>query len=268
MPKKPTGKIPQKTNKKSAIGATGKLGTNSGRKLTVRVKKAKKMSVSSARWLARQLNDPYVHAAKRDGYRSRAAYKLLQLDEKFELLKTGMRIVDLGAAPGGWTQVISEKVFKQKTALKIQDAKNQDQKKQNRETQIIALDILPMEPLTDVVIFHCDFTTDEAPAQIRKALRGKADLVLSDMAAPTTGHNATDHLRIIGLAELAYDFARSILAPKGAFVCKLFQGGADKDLLATLKKDFAVVKHAKPAASRTDSAETYIVAQGFRGTEN
>jgi 23S rRNA (uridine2552-2'-O)-methyltransferase len=241
-------KPPKKT------GSKGKLGTNSGRQLTVRVKKAKKLSKSSAQWLSRQLNDPYVHAAKRDGYRSRAAYKLIQLDEKFALIKPGMRIVDLGAAPGGWSQVLSEKVFKQN--------------KNDKVSQILALDILPMEPLTHVTVFHADFTADDAPKLIRDALNGKADLVLSDMAAPTTGHNATDHLRIIGLAELAYDFARSILAPKGAFVCKLFQGGADKDLLAILKADFASVKHAKPAASRSDSAETYIVAQGFRGKGN
>lgn len=244
------GKPPKKTGSKGK-GSMGKLGTNSGRQLTVRVKKAKKLSKSSAQWLQRQLNDPYVHAAKRDGYRSRAAYKLLQLDEKFSLVKPGVRIVDLGAAPGGWSQVLSQIVFKQN--------------KPDKQSQIIALDILPMEPLTHVTVFHADFTADDAPDKIRDALNGKADLVLSDMAAPTTGHNATDHLRIIGLAELAYDFARSILAPKGAFVCKLFQGGADKDLLAVLKKEFASVKHAKPAASRSDSAETYVVAQGFRG---
>lgn len=248
------GKPPKKTGSKtgSKAGSKGaKLGTSSGRQLTVRVKKAKKMSVSSARWLSRQLNDPYVHAAKRDGYRSRAAYKLLQLDEKYSLIKSGMRIIDLGAAPGGWSQVLSQKIF----------ANN----KKDKQSQIIALDILPMDPLTDVTIFLSDFTAADAPEKIRSVLNGKADLVLSDMAAPTTGHNATDHLRIIGLAELAYDFAHSILALKGAFVCKLFQGGADKDLLATLKKDFASVKHAKPAASRSDSAETYVVAQGFRG---
>lgn len=239
-------KPPKKTTSKKT-----RIGTHSGRQLTVRVKKAKKVSASSARWLSRQLNDPYVHAAKREGYRSRAAYKLIQLDEKFSLIKAGMRIVDLGAAPGGWSQVVSEKIFKRGT----------DQKK----GQVIALDILPMEPLTDVTFFLADFTCNDAPVQIRDALNGPADLVLSDMAAPTTGHNATDHLRIIGLAELAYDFARSILAPNGAFVCKLFQGGADKELLALLKKEFISIKHAKPAASRSDSAETYIVAQGFRG---
>ncbi len=192
-----------------------------------------------------------MHAAKRDGYRSRAAYKLIQLDEKFSLIKSGMRIVDLGAAPGGWSQVLSEKVF--------------TSKKPDTQSQILALDILPMEPLTGVTVFHTDFMAEDAPEKIRNALHGKADLVLSDMAAPTTGHHATDHVRIIGLAELAYDLARSILAQNGAFVCKLFQGGADKDLLATLKKEFSSVKHAKPAASRSDSAETYIVAQGFRG---
>ncbi len=251
MADKPPKKTGSKSKGSQGKGSLGKLGTNSGRQLTVRVKKAKKISKSSAQWLSRQLNDPYVHAAKRDGYRSRAAYKLIQLDEKFSLIKPGMRIVDLGAAPGGWSQVLSQIVFKQNKPDKV--------------SQIIALDILPMEPLTHVTVFHADFTADEAPKQIRDALNGKADLVLSDMAAPTTGHNATDHLRIIGLAELAYDFARSILAPKGAFVCKLFQGGADKDLLAVLKKEFVSVKHAKPAASRSDSAETYVVAQGFRG---
>lgn len=245
----------QKSKKTGSGGAGGKgpgSGSSpihgSGRSLAVRVKTAKKRSVSSARWLARQLNDPYVHAAKRDGYRSRAAYKLKELDEKYALLKGGMRVVDLGAAPGGWSQVVAEKIGGGK-----------------KKGQLVALDILPMDAITDVSIIHADFTADDAPGKITALLEGKADLVLSDMAAPATGHNATDHLKIMYLAELAYDFARQILAPNGAFVCKLFQGGAEKDFLATLKKDFATVKHAKPPASRADSAETYLVAQGFRG---
>jgi 23S rRNA (uridine2552-2'-O)-methyltransferase len=236
-------------SKSKGAKAGAARGTSSGRQLTVRVKKAKKLSKSSAKWLSRQLNDPYVHAAKRDGYRSRAAYKLIQLDEKFDLLKAGQRVVDLGAAPGGWSQIVANKILL----------------KGHKDSQLVALDILPMDPLPGATVILADFTTDDAPAQICAVLSGKADLVLSDMAAPTTGHNATDHLRIIGLAELAYDFARTILAPRGVFVCKLFQGGADKNLLATLKKDFETVKHAKPDASRKDSAETYVVAIGFRG---
>lgn len=227
--------------------AKGK-GVASGRSVTVRVKTAKRRSTSSTAWLKRQLNDPYVQAAQREGYRSRAAYKLKELDEKFHFLRAGARVLDLGAAPGGWSQVVAEKIFKGA-----------------KKGELVALDILPMDPLPDVSIIEADFTADDAPAKIKALLHGEADLVLSDMAAPTTGHNATDHLRIMHLAELAYDFARQILAPKGVFICKLFQGGAERDFLNELKKDFATVKHAKPPASRSDSAETYIVAQGFRG---
>ncbi len=233
---------------KSKSGKAGKGGgTNSGRQLSVRVKTARKRSLSSTRWLHRQLNDPYVAAAKREGYRSRAAFKMIELDEKYKLLKPGLRVVDLGAAPGGWSQIVADKI------------------KAGDKGHLVALDILEMPPIPGVEIIHTDFTRDDAPDQIKALLKGQADLVLSDMAAPTTGHNATDHLRIMHLADLAYDFAKDVLAPKGAFVCKLFQGGAEKELLDKLRKDFASVKHAKPPASRSDSAESYIVAQGFRG---
>ncbi|ASG21812.1 RlmE family RNA methyltransferase [Nitrospirillum viridazoti] len=217
----------------------------SGRGLTVRVKTAAKRSVSSARWLERQLNDPYVAEAKKRGYRSRAAFKLLQLDEKYHLLKPGTRVVDLGAAPGGWTQVAVEKV---------------------RGAKVVGLDILGMEDVPGAITMQMDFLLPEAPDQLKAALGGPADVVLSDMAAPTTGHPKTDHLRIMALADAAYAFAAEVLAPGGAFVAKLFQGGAERSLLDLLKRDFAVVRHAKPPASRADSSETYVVATGFRGS--
>lgn len=221
-----------------------------GRRATVRVKTANKRSLSSTRWLERQLNDPYVAEAKKRGLRSRAAFKLLQLDEKFRLLAAGQRVVDLGAAPGGWTQVAVDKVRPDRGA-----------------GQVVGLDILPMEPVAGATTFQADFLDERAPERLKQALGGPADVVLSDMAAPTTGHQQTDHLRIMGLAEAAYDFAEEVLAPGGAFVCKLFQGGAERALLDRLKRAFATVRHAKPAASRADSSETYIVATGFRGRE-
>ncbi len=223
-------------------------GKFQGRQLGVRVKTAHKRSLSSTRWLERQLNDPYVAEAKKQGYRSRAAFKLLQLEEKFKFLGPGKRVVDLGAAPGGWTQVAVARVRPAQTG-----------------GQVIGLDILPMDPIPDASLRQADFLQDEAPEWLRSELGGPADVVLSDMAAPTTGHTQTDHLRIMGLAEAAYDFAAEVLAPNGVFICKLFQGGAERELLARLKRDFAVVRHAKPAASRADSSETYIVATGFRG---
>ena len=227
----------------------GKSTVASGqRNLAVRVKTAKIRTPSSTRWLQRQLNDPYVTEAKRLGYRSRAAFKLLQMDEKYNLLRSGMRVVDLGAAPGGWTQVAVEKV-----------------KSEHGKGQVVGLDILPMEPLPGADVMLADFTTEEAPEDLKKLMKGKADLVLSDMASPTTGHTQTDHIRIMMLAELAADFAIEVLAPEGGFVCKLFQGGAEKQLLDKLKKAFKTVKHAKPPASRSDSAETYVIAMGFRG---
>jgi len=219
-------------------------GIASKRRETVRVKTAKKRSASSAAWLQRQLNDPYVAAAKEDGYRSRAAYKIIQLDESFKLIRSGMKVLDLGAAPGGWSQIAAKKI--------------------GAKGKLVALDILEMAPMPDVTILHMDFMAEEAPDRIKDALDGEADLVLSDMAPSTTGHGKTDHIRIMDLAENAALFAVEVLAPGGAFVCKLFQGGAEKSLLDLLRKHFAKVKHAKPAASRSDSSESYIVATGFR----
>ena len=231
---------------------TGKKPTRPGaesRKAAVRVKTARKRSLSSTLWLERQLNDPYVAEAGRLGYRSRAAFKLLQLDERFRLLRPGLRLVDLGAAPGGWTQVAVERIRPLETGGKV-----------------VGLDILEMAPLAGADLLQADFLDDTAPDRLRALLGGGADIVLSDMAAPTTGHAATDHLRIMGLAETAYEFAAGVLSPGGAFICKLFQGGAERELLQRLKRDFAQVRHAKPPASRADSSETYLVATGFRGT--
>ena len=219
-----------------------------GRNVAVRVKTARKRSLSSTRWLERQLNDPYVAEARKRGFRSRAAFKLLQLDEKYRLLAPGKRVVDLGAAPGGWTQVAVERVKPETTG-----------------GQVVGLDILEMEPVAGAVTFQADFLDETAPQRLKDALGGPADIVLSDMAAPTTGHQQTDHLRIMGLAEAALDFAEEVLAPGGAFVCKLFQGGAERELLDRLKRAFATVRHAKPPSSRQDSSETYVVATGFRG---
>ena len=229
---------------------TGKKPTRPGaesRKAAVRVKTARKRSLSSTLWLERQLNDPYVAEAGRLGYRSRAAFKLLQLDERFRLLRPGLRLVDLGAAPGGWTQVAVERIRPEETGGRV-----------------VGLDILEMAPLPGADLLQADFLDEKAPERLRALLGGPADLVLSDMAAPTTGHAATDHLRITALAEAAYEFAAEVLSPGGGFVCKLFQGGAERDLLQRLKRDFAQVRHAKPPASRADSSETYLVATGFR----
>ena len=217
----------------------------SGRKEKIRVKTAAKRSVSSARWLDRQLNDPYVAEAQKRGLRSRAAFKLIELDDKYRLLRKGMRVLDLGAAPGGWSQIAAERVGPQ--------------------GRVLAVDILEMDALPGVEVMQQDFMAEDAPEKIRAALNGPADLVLSDMAAPTIGHTRTDHLRIMALAEAAYQFASEVLAPGGAFLCKLFQGGATKDLLDLLKRDFEQVSHVKPPASRADSAEIYVVATGFRG---
>jgi 23S rRNA (uridine2552-2'-O)-methyltransferase len=209
-----------------------------------RVKTAKGRTASQVRWLERQLNDPYVKQAKADGYRSRAAYKLIELDEKFGLLKSASRVVDLGIAPGGWTQVVRAKKPK---------------------TEVVGIDLLPVEPIEGVTIFQMDFMADEAPSALAEALGGPPDLVLSDMAANTVGHKQTDHLRTMGLVEAAAWFAVGNLAPGGAFVAKVLAGGTDADLLALLKKHFATVKHAKPPASRKGSSEWYVIAQGFKG---
>lgn len=214
----------------------------------IRVKTARQRKPSSTAWLARQLNDPYVAEAKRLGYRSRAAFKLIELDDRFHFLKRGSRVVDLGAAPGGWSQVAAQRIGAAEGKGKI-----------------VAADILPFEPIPGVIVLQLDFLDPAAPDMIKGALDGAADVVLSDMAQPTTGHAATDHLRIVALAEAAYEFAKEVLAPGGTFIAKVFQGGAEGELLAALKRDFASLRHAKPPASRAESAEVYVVAQGFRG---
>jgi len=219
------------------------------RGLRERVKTAGKRSVSSNRWLERQINDPYVARSKQEGYRSRAAYKMLEIDDRFKLMKPGQRIVDLGAAPGGWSQVAA-----MRTGSTL------------AEPRIVAIDYLGMDAVPGVVVLEKDFLDTDSPAIIRAALRGAlADLVLSDMAAPTTGHRATDHLRIVALCEAAAEFAREILAPGGAFLAKVFRGGTEGTLLVNLKRDYTKVQHVKPPASRSDSPELYLLATGFRG---
>ncbi len=210
------------------------------------IRTAKGRKVSSTRWLERQLNDPYVKRARADNYRSRAAYKLIELDERFGLLKGVKAVVDLGIAPGGWSQVV------RRTAPKA---------------RIVGIDFLPTDPIDGVDILQLDFMDETAPARLAEALGGPADLVLSDMAANTVGHPQTDHLRTMGLVEAGLEFATEILRPGGAFVAKVLAGGADHGLVAELKRRFATVKHAKPPASRKDSSEWYVVAQGFKGAE-
>lgn len=216
-----------------------------GRGARVRVKSAKGRKPSSARWLARQLNDPYVAEAKTQGYRSRAAFKLIELDDKFHFLKRGAHVLDLGAAPGGWSQVAAQRV--------------------GREGKVVAADILEMEPIPGTEILQVDLSDFASAARLRVALGGPADVVLSDMAASTTGHRATDHLRTLSLFEAALDIAEYVLKPGGTFVGKVFQGGATNELLARVKQQFQNVKHVKPPASRSESAELYLVAMGFRG---
>ncbi|MEM8664659.1 MAG: RlmE family RNA methyltransferase, partial [Pseudomonadota bacterium] len=199
-------------------------------------------------WIERQLNDPYVVKAKAEGYRSRAAYKLIEIDDRFHVLKRGQTVVDLGAAPGGWTQVAANRT------------------KASAAAPVVAIDILPMDPVDGAIILTRDFADDDAPAALNDALGGRRpDLVLSDLAPHTTGHRATDHLRIVGLVELALDFAQATLAPGGTFLAKVFQGGTEGELLASLRRDFASVRHVKPPASRKESPETYVLATGFRG---
>lgn len=218
------------------------------RQAKVRLKTAKQRSASSQRWLERQLNDPYVAAARREGYRSRAAYKLAEIGAKHRLFRAGMRVVDLGAAPGGWAQVAAEQV-----------------RSAGGPGQVVAIDILDVEPLAGVDFIRLDFLAPDAPRTLKAMLRsGGADIVLSDMAAQGTGHARTDHLRIMALAEAAAEFAIDVLAPGGAFLCKVFQGGTERALLDRLKRAFTSVKHVKPPASRVESAELYLVATGFR----
>ncbi|MGJ3261202.1 MAG: RlmE family RNA methyltransferase [Rhodospirillales bacterium] len=226
--------------------ADKRRGKSSGnRGLHTRVKTAKGRKLSSTRWLQRQLNDPYVQEAKRLGYRSRAAFKLIELDDKFGFLKKNAKVIDLGAAPGGWTQVAMERI--------------------GEGGHVIGIDLLEMEAIPGADLIQGDFLDDDAPERLKALLGGQADVVLSDMAAASTGHPQTDHLRIMGLLEVAADFAADVLAPGGAFVGKVLQGGTENELLAALKRDFKAVKHAKPPASRSDSAEVYVVATGFRG---
>ena len=217
-------------------------------RLHVQVRSGGKRKLSSKLWLERQLNDPYVAQAKRDGYRSRAAYKLLEIDDKHRLLKPGMTVVDLGAAPGGWSQIAAKRVG-------AADGKG----------RVIAIDLLEMPEIPGVQFAQLDFHANDAPEKLTAMMGGRADVVMSDMAANTTGHRKTDQLRIVGLVEIAAAFAAEVLNPGGVFLAKVFQSGADAELLAQLKRDFAVVKHVKPAASRQDSAERYVLATGFRG---
>ena len=219
----------------------------SGRALKVRVKRAKGRSLSSKLWLERQLNDPYVARAKREGYRSRAAYKLAEVDDKHRFLKPGAKVVDLGAAPGGWSQVAAKRVGAA----------------QGRG-RVVAIDLLAMDAIPGVEFVQLDFLDPRAPEQLQRLLGGPADVVLSDMAANATGHRQTDHLKIMALVEAAAEFARQVLKPGGVFVAKVLQGGTEASLLAVLKRDFSSVKHIKPAASRSDSAELYLFASGFR----
>lgn len=223
------------TKKPSSTGTT--------RSLAVRVKSANKRTTAQQAWLKRQLNDPYVAAAKAQGLRSRAAFKLMELDDKFHLITKGCRVVDLGAAPGGWSQI----------AVKRGAAR------------VVGVDLLPIDPVSGAELIQGDFNDPALPGILTGMLGAKADVVLSDMAPNTTGHTATDHLRIIALAELALDFALQILAPGGAFVAKVFQGGTEQQMLIPLKQNFAVVRHAKPPASRKESSELYVVATGFKG---
>jgi len=225
----------------------GRTATPRGRGLSVRVETAKRRSNSSTRWLQRQLNDPYVREAQQQGYRSRAAFKLMQIDDKLGLLKPGARVVDLGAAPGGWSQVAVERC--------------------GPEGRVVGIDLAEIEPLAGAVFLAGDFLDETAPERLRQALDGPADVVLSDMAAPSTGHAGTDHLRVMALAEAALAFAEEVLAPGGTFLAKVLQGGTERDLLDRLKQRFAKVRHVKPPASRKDSAELYVVATGYRGAK-
>ncbi len=212
-----------------------------------RLKDEKRRTLSSRTWLERQIRDPYVARAKREGFRSRAAYKLAEIDDKYRLLKPGTRVVDLGATPGGWSEIAARRI--------------------GAGGRVLAIDILDMKPIAEVEFLKLDFLDHTAPQRLKDLLGGRADLVLSDMAANATGHRQTDHLRIMALAEAAAHFAQEVLAPGGSFLCKVLQGGTEAALLAELKRDFASVKHVKPPASRSDSAELYLLARGFRGRE-
>ena len=234
-------------------GVTTKLDGKQGRgrrNLKATVSRRKGRSLASKLWLERQLNDPYVARAKREGLRSRAAFKLAEIDNKFHILKSGAKVVDLGAAPGGWSQIAAQRVGAMGPS----------------RGRVVAIDLLEMPAIAGVDFLQLDFLNAAAPDRLKALLDGPADVVLSDMAANTTGHRKTDHLRIIALAEAAAMFAREVLRPGGSFLCKVLQGGTESELLAILKRDFTTVKHVKPAASRSDSAELYMLAQGFRAS--
>lgn len=225
---------------------TGRKALPERGKVRVRAKTGR--STSSRQWLRRQLNDPYVRKAHAEGYRSRAAFKLVEIDDRYKFLKRGARVVDLGAAPGGWAQIAAERTGADKGAGKI-----------------VAIDILEIEPIAGVEFLHLDFLDPDAPDRLKALLGGPADIVLSDMAANATGHRKTDHLKIVALVEAAAEFAREVLAPGGAFLAKVLQGGTEAELLAALKRDYTTVRHIKPPASRKGSAELYVLATGFRG---
>jgi 23S rRNA (uridine2552-2'-O)-methyltransferase len=220
-----------------------------GRDKTIKVKSARGRKNSSTRWLQRQLNDPYVQEAQKRGFRSRAAFKLIELDDRFQFLKPGMKIVDLGCAPGGWTQVAAERIEAEK----------------NPNGHVIGIDLQEVEDIPGATILQGDFMELDAPDRLKEVLGGSADIVLSDMAAAASGHTQTDHIRIIGLVEIAILFAEEVLKPGGWFIAKVLQGGMEGDLLNSMKRNFKTVRHAKPPASRKDSAEMYVVASGFRG---
>lgn len=226
----------------------GKGGGSGARALKTRIKKKSGLKDSSRRWLERHLNDPYVHRSRAEGYRARSAYKLIEIDDRYHILKPGMRVIDLGAAPGGWCQVAAARV-----------------KSGGRSPSIVGIDYLEMDPMPGVTLLQLDFLDDSAPGRLVEALGGPPDIVLSDMAAPTTGHRRTDHIRTMHLCEVAADFAISVLNPGGHFLAKTFQGGAEAELLDRLKKNFRSVHHVKPPASRDESVELYLLARDFKG---
>lgn len=235
--------------KKTTKTPTGGYGGSGSHELYQRVKKkAGTIKASSRRWLERHLNDPYVHQSKIDGYRSRAAYKLIEINERYKFLKKGQKVIDLGAAPGGWCQVVGRLVGSS-----------------NEKPSVVGIDYLPIDPLPGIVMLEMDFLHEDAPQKLIDALGTKPDVVLSDMAAPTTGHRQTDHLRTVHLCEVAADFALSVLKPRGHFLAKAFQGGAENTLLTTLKQNFKTVYHVKPPASRAESVELYLLALEFKG---
>lgn len=234
---------------KKKSGSARRASAASGRSINAHVRRGQKLKPSSRRWIERQLNDPYVQRAKAEGMRSRAAYKLIEIDDKHRILKKGAKIIDLGAAPGGWCQVAVERCG------------SDDENK-----SIVAIDFLEMDQMPGVHIFQKDFLDDDAPDALMNALGGAPDVVMSDMAAPTVGHRSTDHMRTMYLVEVAADFAIKVLKPGGHFLSKTFQGGTEKDLLNLLKANFKTVQHIKPPASRSESVELYLLAKDFKGT--